>query len=554
MKNTTSNNYKLFLSCRERYRFFEKSCLEILNKARYRHYPVDFSILSDFTDDDLEGLMDLGTKYSNQGSYAEAVDFTTDQNSVEIHPRNYCNGFEDYSRSNATATSWATAVITAAEYSYKENKHSEIHFSLKHLLTCLPRSCETEPNKITNFDIIRFVSEEGLISEDDEQYLNDDNLCTDTLSTKYLFEVTQIDVPNKGGLKRLIAGGNPVITLLALDLFRLRVANNVTGDYIFTGAAYNPSVYGVMLGYDEEKWNVTFNVVPCENIILQLPMTENENNANYAGIAGLAFSMSFAESTTPEPPDDPTKVLVTLIVNYGSTPTGNTGKIELYDAPGTNLLFSMDLGGLNNERVGKELDSHLMKIIVTGGPWSPDATLTIMSNFGSKEIDLSTTEIYFHPETGVLENNEIQVVNSCDEFKNALKDSKIVHLMENKCTSDTFSIEKTDEVIFLWIEKGNFEGMGVNIDGAENLEFLIFGDISMSFTGSGSGRRLGDPTKTFQVTNCPKLTSIEIGDGMFNDYTGFTLSNLPSLQNLTIGSSNFENLALFSITSNNLNE
>ena len=91
-----------------------------MNKARYRHYPVDFSILSDFTDDDLEGLMDLGTKYSNQGSYAEAVDFTTDQNSVEIHPRNYCNGFEDYSRSNATATSWATAVITAAEYTYKE--------------------------------------------------------------------------------------------------------------------------------------------------------------------------------------------------------------------------------------------------------------------------------------------------------------------------------------------------------------------------------------------------------------------------------------------------
>ena len=31
----------------------------------------------------------------------------------------------------------------------------------------------------------------------------------------------------------LVAEGNPVVTLLALDLLRLRVTNDVTGDYIY---------------------------------------------------------------------------------------------------------------------------------------------------------------------------------------------------------------------------------------------------------------------------------------------------------------------------------
>ena len=110
--------YEPFLSSRNHYEFFEKSCLEILNKARYRRYPVDFSVLSDFDDEDLKGLMDIGTKYSSQGSYADAVTPTQESFSAGITTRDFCDGFEDYSKSNATSTSWATAVITAAESAY----------------------------------------------------------------------------------------------------------------------------------------------------------------------------------------------------------------------------------------------------------------------------------------------------------------------------------------------------------------------------------------------------------------------------------------------------
>ena len=123
--------YEPFLSSRNHYEFFEKSCLEILNKARYRRYPVDFSVLSDFDDEDLKGLMDIGTKYSSQGSYADAETVNNEHFSAGITTRDFCDGFEDYSKSNATSTSWATAVITAAESAYsKENEGSNIKFSL----------------------------------------------------------------------------------------------------------------------------------------------------------------------------------------------------------------------------------------------------------------------------------------------------------------------------------------------------------------------------------------------------------------------------------------
>ena len=173
-----------------------------MNKARYRRCPVDFSILSDFDDEDLTGLMDIGTKYSGQGSDADAVTATKESFSVVITTREFCEGFEDYSKSNATATSWATAIITAAEsaYSNKEGGKS-IKFSLKHLLTCLPLSSGLEPNKLTNYDIYRFITETGLMKEDDANLLDSDNLCTDDVFPKYHFQVTQIDsVPIRADL------------------------------------------------------------------------------------------------------------------------------------------------------------------------------------------------------------------------------------------------------------------------------------------------------------------------------------------------------------------
>ena len=553
--------YEPFLSSRKHYEFFEKSCLEILNKARYRRYPVDFSVLSDFDDEDLKGLMEIGTKYSGLGSDVGAVTPTQDSFSAEITTRNFCAGFEDYSKSNATATSWATAVITAAESAYSQKESSSIKFSLKHLLTCLPLSSGLEPNKLTNYDIYRFITETGLMKEDDANLLYNDNLCTDDVFPKYHFQVTQIDVPNKGGLMNLVAEGNPVVTLLALDLLRLRVTNDVTGDYIYTGATYDPTLYGVIQGYDADKWIVTFNVVPCENIVLQLPVTESDTNANYAGIAGYAFSIIYLETSTPEPPSDPNKVRIVLSESYSTTPT-TSGTVKLIDViDNSTEYFTMKLTGEDGESNQAEVPLQLMKIVVEGGPWSEGSILTITNGTSSDSIDLSkvssSKEYYYHSKTGLVPDEEIAEANDCDSFKEALTNSTIVHLAAGACTDmdDSFSIKDNDKVVMLIIEKGNFLNMyDFMIDGAENLEYLIFGDTTISYIPGGSGRRLPDTAKTFQIKNSPKLAYIQIGDRMFTDFTEFTMSNLPSLRLLQIGSENFKYVSRFSLTSKNMNE
>ena len=399
------------------------------------------------------------------------------------------------------------------------------------------------------------------MTEADANLLDSSDLCTNDVLPKYHFQVTQIDVPNKSGLMNLVVEGNPVVSLLALDLFRLRVTNHVTGDYIYTGAAYNPTLYGVIKGYDKEKWIVTFNVVPCENIVLQLPVTDNDTNANYAGIAGYAFSMSYTETTTPEPPSDPNKVLIKLTASYTTTPTGS-GTVTLTDAvDDKNEIFSMTLTGVGSDSEQVEVPSRLMKIIVKGGPWSAGSTLLITNRAGEDHINLNTDsspkEYYYHSETGLVKGDQIAEVSNCDNFEEALASSIIVHLQENVCNDPgkTFSIQKTDKVVMLWIEKNNFPDMNAfMIDGAENLEYLIFGDTIMSYISEGTGKRLGDTPKRFRVMNSPKLTHIQIGDQMFTDFTEFTISNLPALRLLQIGSRNFENVPKLSVTSRNMHE
>ena len=551
--------YEPFLSSRKHFAFFEQSCLEILNKARYRRYPIDFSILSDFDDEDLKGLMEIGTKYSGLGSDTDAVTVKNETFSATISTRDLCEGFEDYSKSNATSTSWATAIITAAESAYFKEGRKNIKFSLKHLLTCLPLSSGLEPNKLTNSDIYRFITDTGLMREDDANLLDSDNLCTDDVFPKYHFQVTQIDAPNKGGLMNLVAEGNPVVTLLALDLLRLRVTNDVTGDYIYTGAAYEPTLYGVIQGYDADKWIVTFNVVPCENIVLQLPVTESDTNANYAGIAGYAFSIAYKETSTPEPPSDPNKVRIMLSASYSTTPA-TSGTVKLIDAVDNTIeYFTMELTGEDGESKQDEVPLQLMKIVVEGGPWSEGSILTITNGTSSDSIDLSkvssSKDYYYHSKTGLVPDDQIAETNDCDSFKEALTNSMIVHLIEDKCPNEDFSIKDNDKVVMLIIDKGNFLNMNAfMIDGAENLEYLIFGDTTISYIPGGSGRRLPDTTKTFQITNSPKLAYIQIGDRMFTDFTEFTLYNLPSLRLLQIGSENFESVSKFSITSKNMNE
>ena len=65
----------------------------------------------------------LGITYSREGSYADPEDITIDSKSVNIISRDLCSGAEKYSISNSNSSSWASALILAAETALRNENY-----------------------------------------------------------------------------------------------------------------------------------------------------------------------------------------------------------------------------------------------------------------------------------------------------------------------------------------------------------------------------------------------------------------------------------------------
>ena len=92
---------------------------------------------------------------------------------------------------------------------------------------------------------------------------------------------------------------------------------------------------------------------------------------------------------------------------------------------------------------------------------------------------------------------------------------------------------------------GDYSFENVNefvINGLNELNSLMIGMNSFTKKRNTAG---DDQSRSFSVSNCDELKSIEIGEYSFSDYSGeFELKNLPKLSNIKIGeigsvSSNF---------------
>ena len=138
----------------------------ITTKAIYKDYPLDFSILSDFNEEDLVGMMDIGEKYSHMGSYYMPGEITESTWKGDYVASDLCPGFESYSTSSPRSTSWASAIVHAAEYALTKAGYEE-RLSLRYVLKCLPEFSEAQPNEIRTSDIISFIAENGLMTYSD---------------------------------------------------------------------------------------------------------------------------------------------------------------------------------------------------------------------------------------------------------------------------------------------------------------------------------------------------------------------------------------------------
>ena len=82
----------------------------------------------------------------------------------------------------------------------------------------------------------------------------------------------------------------------------------------------------------------------------------------------------------------------------------------------------------------------------------------------------------------------------------------------------------------------------LDLNGLSELESVVIGQ--KSFRISDDERNDG----SYRIVNCPKLKSIQIGNGSCEDYHSFELNNLPSLQSIDIDWYCFRYAPSFSLT------
>ena len=277
------------------------ACEEMNRSNLFFSFPMKLNILADFQDSDLKEMMDLRIKYSGLGSYDDPIEVNRHEYYQQVHFRELCtedhSKLQDYSKSHSCSLSWATATIAAAEFALYQRGIEE-KLSLEYLLECFKDDQREDTCEgVSMPDLQGFLSTVGLMSEQEAIRLGQE-MCTSVSAFRYVFEIEKPEGLNRGGLMNLVNSGVPTLSLLGLDLMRIRYTDSMnTTSFPFIGQTSYPSVYGVVTGYDDDLmdgyWMVDIGVTPCEHLELKLPMKNDETGANYGGIAGYAFGLRY---------------------------------------------------------------------------------------------------------------------------------------------------------------------------------------------------------------------------------------------------------------------
>ena len=99
----------------------------------------------------------------------------------------------------------------------------------------------------------------------------------------------------------------------------------------------------------------------------------------------------------------------------------------------------------------------------------------------------------------------------------------------NRDTLDTMILNNATSMRDIVIGDGSLTKVRqLELDGLSELESIVIG---------GSCFKVGSTLRSdgsFEITNCPKLRSIQIGEYSFEDYLSFEMSNLPLLESIQI--------------------
>ena len=114
---------------------------------------------------------------------------------------------------------------------------------------------------------------------------------------------------------------------------------------------------------------------------------------------------------------------------------------------------------------------------------------------------------------------------------------KSISISNNTCNDKEYSIfdfSRFNELEELIIGNNCFKNVNIfSIDSLDHLKSIKIGSNSFTREKNSWGN---DKYRSFSISNCVELESIEIGEFSFCDYgDGFELRNLPSLSTIKIG-------------------
>ena len=275
----------------------------MMSLESFSPYSMEFTILTDFSKRDLQGLHDVQQKHSGRGSYYEKI--VPDVDHIEpvysTMEREYCSNhpsLSQYAVSSNCSLSWMTMIVIAGERVLAQMGINE-RLSVDFVLQCYNRSgiCEG----MTMNEIATRLRQIGLVREEDAKHAMDEgeSVCSIPLSQHYRFDVQKPEGYNRGGLMNLVSAGNPVLVAISMDLLQLRFVKDMREEEeVLRRSVYQPSIYGLVTGYvkttDEVDgyWVFEGTPSPCESVNVKLPMRANETNTDFAGIAGYAFAIA----------------------------------------------------------------------------------------------------------------------------------------------------------------------------------------------------------------------------------------------------------------------
>ena len=480
------------------YNDFVANCRDMMSLVSFSPYSMEFTILTDFSKRDLQGLHDVQQKHSGRGSYYEEI--VPDVDHIEpvysTMEREYCSNhpsLSQYAVSSNCSLSWMTMIVNAGERVLAQMGINE-RLSVDFVLQCYNRSdiCEG----MTMNEIATRLRQIGLVREEDAKHAMDEgeSVCSIPLSQHYRFDVQKPEGYNRGGLMNLVSAGNPVLVAISMDLLQLRFVKDMREEEeVLRRSVYQPSIYGLVTGYvkttDEVDgyWVFEGTPSPCESVNVKLPMRANETNTDFAGIAGYAFAIALKGGI-------PTTVAPMTVAPTTVTPTTVTPTTV---APTT----------VAPTTVAPTTVAPTTVAPTTVAPTTVAPTPTLYPITANE--CWSVTPVPLNVEVITVGNKK------CNGTNERIDLSKYVNLKNVSIGNDCFLNQDV-----------------LNLTGLHSLERVMIGENSFTKKKYGYGN---NANRKLYVKNCDALKELKIGRYSFSDYSLIEIENVNSLELIEMG-------------------